>query len=514
MCKHRFGLGAIVGPLIGGVFTDLATWRWCFYVNLPCGAITVVAMIWLFKPQQEPLKQPLVKKILELDLIGNVILLVGSVMFFLALQYSSQHYSWSSPRVVGLLVASGVTLTIFIFWQRYRGDRALIPPSIINQRSVAASCFAAFFIYSAALIHIYYLPIWFQAIKGESAINSGISMIGYMLSNALFSLLAGFVVSMVGYYTPPAILGAAIGTIGCGLLTTLKVDSPAHVWIPYEFVAGAGLGIAIQQGFIAVQTVLRIDQLPIGTSAITAFQSAGGAVFISVGNSILQNELRSASNANLLPGIDIEEVIQKGATQFRTIVPAAALPELVIVYNNALQKVFTAAIPVAGLACIAACFLEWRSVRGDPKSGNSHEEDAPESITNANSVNTEKTEDTYTNTQHEIVQTDLQVGGHSENVLSHNESPSDHHSIYDDALTDQSMHTDALTEPSTMANSETNLDRINTVHPTNELEPSKPNSVYPNGARLSDFYTVPTAGSPHYGFWREPRLIPRPLGQI
>ena len=471
-------------------------------------------MIWLFKPQKEPLKQPLIKKILELDLIGNVILLIGSVMFFLALQYSSQHYSWSSPRVIGLLVSSGITLIIFIIWQKYRGDRALIPSRIINQRTVAASCCSAFFIYSAALIHIYYLPIWFQAIKGESAISSGVSMIGYMLSNALFSLLAGFVVSMVGYYTPPAIIGAAIGTVGCGLLTTLKVDSPAHMWIPYEFVAGAGLGIAIQQGFIAVQTVLPIDQLPIGTSAITAFQSAGGAVFISVGNSILQNELRSASNANLLPGVDIEDVIQKGATEFRSIVPAAALPELIIVYNRALQKVFTAAIPVAGLACIAACFLEWKSVRGDSKLTTPQEET---DSTNANSFNTETTEDTYTNTppQGETVQARANSEGSPVNSGVHNETQSDQHSIYEDALADHhSVHTDVFTEPSTMANSETNLDRANTANAPAESETTRLSAIYPNGARLSDFYMVPTAGSPHYGFWREPRLIPRPPGHV
>ena len=501
-----------MGPLIGGVFTDLATWRWCFYVNLPCGAVTVAAMIWLFKPQQEPLKQPLIKKILELDIIGNIILLIGSVMFFLALQYSSQNFAWSSPRIVGLLVASGITLIIFIFWQKYRGDKALIPPSIINQRSVAASCCAAFFVYSAALIHIYYLPIWFQAIRGESAISSGISMIGYMLSNALFSLLAGFVVSMVGYYTPPAIIGAAIGTVGCGLLTRLKVDTPAHLWIPYEFVAGAGLGIAIQQGFIAVQTVLRIDQLPIGTSAITAFQSAGGAVFISVGNSILQNELRSASNANLLPGVNIDEVIQKGATQFRSIVPAEALPQLIVVYNEALQKVFTAAIPVAGLACIAACFLEWKSVRGDSKSVGSSQE-ASDS-TNANSMNTETTEGTYTNTspRQEMAQANLPSEERLDNAYPHNDLQPDYRSVYEDALTDHSVHTDAFTEQSTMANSETDLDRTNNVHAVDGSEPSRPNAIYPNGARLSDFYMVPTAGSPHYGFWREPRLIPRPSG--
>lgn len=322
-------------------------------------------MIFLFRPQKETSEFiPLLQKILRLDPVGNALLLVASVMLFLPLQYNELGFAWGSARIIGLLTGSGVVAIIFIVWNRFKGDEALIPPKIIGQRSVAVSCVAAFFIYGVMLIHSYYLPIYFQAIRNASAIRSGVDMIAYMLANAFLSLFTGILVSKIGYYTPPAIIGGAIATVGCGLISTLQIDTSSAKWIGYEVLVAAGLGMSIQQGFIAVQTVLPLEQIPIGVAAIASFQSLGGSIFVSVGNSILHNALLSASSSQQLPGIDINHVISAGATMFRSFVPADALPALLNVYNTALQKVFIAAIPLAGLAFVAALGLEWKSVKG------------------------------------------------------------------------------------------------------------------------------------------------------
>ena len=322
-------------------------------------------MVFLFKPHKdvEESKKPLLVKIVALDLLGNSLLIVAAVMLFTALQFNDEGWAWGSAREIGLLVGFGMTAIIFILWQWRQGDDALLPPRIVLQRSVAAGAVAAFFIYGTLLIHAYYLPIWFQAIKGADAIQSGVDLIAYMVANALFSVLAGIVVSKVGYFAPPAIIGAAIGTVGCGLLTTLEVNSGPGQWVVYQVIISIGLGMAIQQGVIAVQTVLKLDQVPIGIAAIISMQSLGGAVFVSVGNNILQNTLNQASAANEIPDIDLKAVIKAGATQFRSIVPTATLPALLVVYNNALCKTFICAIPLSGLAFFASFFLEWKSVK-------------------------------------------------------------------------------------------------------------------------------------------------------
>ncbi|KAI9651374.1 hypothetical protein NHQ30_001415 [Ciborinia camelliae] len=359
-----FGVGATVGPLLGGVFTDLATWRWCFYFNLPVGGVTILAMVVFFNPKNNMnTKRPFGSRVLELDIIGNVLLLGACIMLFIALQYTEVGDSWSSSKIIGLLVGFGITIIIFGLWLSWRGAQALIPLDILKQRTVLASCLFSFFIYSALILHSYYLPQWFQAIKNTSAITSGVDMIPYVVCNAFFSLLAGVIVSKSGYFTPPSIIGTAIATIGCGLISTLQPNTPSPQWIGYEILSAAGFGIAIQQGFTAVQTVLPLEKIPIGTAAVVASQSFGGAIFVSVGNNILQNQLKSSADDGQLPGVDIQAVLDAGATGFRSVVDPDQLSALLIAYNGALQKVFIAAIPVIGLAFISSLFLEWKSVK-------------------------------------------------------------------------------------------------------------------------------------------------------
>ncbi|TQN74424.1 Efflux pump roqT [Colletotrichum shisoi] len=360
-----FGFGATVGPLLGGVFTDLVTWRWCFYMNLPVGAVTVAVFLLFFHPKRpsHP-QQTFLDRIMDLELVGNVFLLGACVMLFLALEFTTQGEAWSSIRVIGLLSGAGATAVVFAAWQWWKQDGALMPPAIITQKTVAASCVAAFTTYGALLIHSYFLPIWFQAIKGENAISSGVDMIPYVATNAFFSLLSGIFVSVVGYYVPPAVVGGMIATAGCGVLRLLSPDASTAQWIGFEIVVSAGFGMSIQQGFTAVQAVLPPDEISIGTAAVVASQSLGGAIFISVGNTLFQNHLLQASAQNMIPGVNIRAVLEGGATAFRTAVPESALPTLLTMDNEALRLAFTAAIPLAGVSAIAACFMEWKSVKG------------------------------------------------------------------------------------------------------------------------------------------------------
>lgn len=327
--------------------------------------MTLFVVAFFFKNVTNPRSQELgyLKRFTQIDLPGSGLILVSFTMLFLALEYNTSGYAWSSSLVVGLLCGFGTTFIIFLAWQWHRQDKALIVPSIILRRTVGAACLLAFFIYAVLILHGYYLPIWFQAIQGTSTKDSGVNMLTYVLPNSVFSLLTGIFITRVGYFTPPAIIGCAIATAGSGLISTLQPGTSTAKWAGFVCLVAAGVGMAIQQSFTAVQSVLRLEQIPIATAAVTCFQSLGGAVFISIGNSILANELRQASLANELPGIDVAAVLSAGATQFRSTVSPDALPLLINVYNSALQKVFIAAIPLAGIAFVSTLLMEWRNVK-------------------------------------------------------------------------------------------------------------------------------------------------------
>ena len=356
-----FGLGAIVGPILGGSFTDRVTWRWCFYFNLPLGGFIAIATI-LFLRFQSATTRPrrsLTQLIMEVDPVGNTILLGTAVMFFQAMQYSAEPHAWHTPRVIGLLAGAAAAFILFIASQWHKRERALIPPSIILRRNTSVGCTHSFFLYATLTVQVYYLPIWFQSCRAKSALDSGVATVPYLLGNSLLAIFTGAFVSKIGYFAPPAILGSAIATAGSGLLATLAVSMSSARWIGYEVLASVGLGMALQQGYVAAQSVLNAEQITVGSALVSAFQSLGGAISISVGNTVLLNGLYGAD----LPGVDINAVVAAGATGFRNLVPEERIPALLDVYNEALRKVFLIGAACSGLAFITALGLEWRSVK-------------------------------------------------------------------------------------------------------------------------------------------------------
>ncbi|KAL8794655.1 MAG: hypothetical protein Q9195_002851 [Heterodermia aff. obscurata] len=284
-------------------------------------------------------------------------------MLLLALQWGGIQYGWSSSRIIGLIVGAGVEFVLFIGWQAYKSDDALIPPSLIGQRTVAASFSATFCLSVTLFVHSYYLPYWFQAIQNRSAISSGVASIPYFASNFACAMIVGAIVTKTGYFSPPAVLGPVIGAVGCGLLTTLNVHTPTARWAGYEILTGGGVGIAFQQGVVAVQAVVSPKRVPIATATILFAQSLAGAIFVAVGNSVLRNKLESGLEAAKLPGVDIARVLAAGATEFRQIVPTNELSAMLDIYNHGLDAVFTIAIPTTALGSICALGMEWKSLK-------------------------------------------------------------------------------------------------------------------------------------------------------
>lgn len=232
-----FGLASIAGPLLGGLFTTKINWRWCFWINAPIGGLAIMILLIIlpaYPPPKTHVGESFMQRVTQFDPMGTSLLLPGLVLILLALQWGGNGYAWGSTQVVVSLVLGLLLLVAFAISQLWAGDNGTVPPRILSQRSIAAGAVVSLTFGSALIILTFYLPIWFQAIEGQSAFRAGIRLLPYFLGTVTFVIGSGFVVSKIGYYTPVLIAGTALMVVGCGLLTTFKVDTNNGEWIGYE----------------------------------------------------------------------------------------------------------------------------------------------------------------------------------------------------------------------------------------------------------------------------------------
>ena len=209
------------------------------------------------------------------------------------------------------------------------------------------------------------LPIWFQAIKGTNAVGSGIRLIASILSFVVFSTISGILVTVLGHYTPFIWSSAILMSIGTGLLATLSTDSSAGAWIGYQIIFGVGVGLGYQQIYVSVQNVLPPGDVPIATALMSMGQNLGGAIFVSVAESVFTNHL--SANLGQIPNLDVPKIVGAGATAFRQIVPADQLPAIYVAYNGAIRNAIYVAVATSASSALGAVLIEWKSVKGARK---------------------------------------------------------------------------------------------------------------------------------------------------
>ncbi|KAH8787843.1 major facilitator superfamily domain-containing protein [Diaporthe sp. PMI_573] len=292
------GISVSVSPVIGGALTQYATWRWCFWINVPAGAL-VVLIVLVFVPFAESSNKSnsnksFVEKLRHLDMIGLTLFLALICCILLALTWGGQKYGWGDSKIIGLFIGFGVLSMIFCIWQWKQGDFALIPPRVFLNRSICMGALALFGIYMAVNVYGYYFPIFFQSVQQVSIVDSGVRYLAFIVPQVVALATSGAVVTRWGYYVPYMIAGIAVSCVGGGLLTTIGIDTSTAKWASYLAVTGLGVGMCGQIPYMALQAVLDPTDVATG-NAIAVFTSQfAGSLGIAIGQNILIRKLYEA----------------------------------------------------------------------------------------------------------------------------------------------------------------------------------------------------------------------------
>ncbi|WP_082097530.1 MDR family MFS transporter [Demequina silvatica] len=364
-----FAVASVIGPLLGGWFTDSIGWEWCLWINVPLGAVAILSAIFFLHPNPRDRGRP------TLDVAGMVLLAIGASALVLFTSWGGGQYEWSDPIIIGLIALTVVAAVVFVLVER-RAAEPVMPLTLFGQANFNLTTAAGLLTGVAMFGTLAYMPTYLQMVEQVGATEAGLLMIPMMGAMLPTSILVGNAVSRTGRYKIYPIVGAAVVALGLFLLSTLTPDQTLwHVCL-YLAVFGLGLGMQMQTLVLIVQNTFPITMVGTATAGNNFFRQIGASLGAAVVGSIFTSNLIAMLTERIPP-----DVAAGGIDGANSLTPelVGTLPQeaqdiIIGSYNDALTPVFLYLVPLSLLALVLLLF-----VREVPLRGSVSEDAVPES---------------------------------------------------------------------------------------------------------------------------------------
>jgi EmrB/QacA subfamily drug resistance transporter len=354
-----FGATSVLGPLLGGLFTEHLSWRWVFYVNLPVGAVALTVIAAVLRIPRKDTRH-------VIDYLGTFLIASVATCLVLVASLGGTTWDWGSPQIVGLAVLGVLLAVVFVQVERAAAEPVL-PMKLFRVRTFTLSAVISFIVGFAMFGAMTYLPTFLQVVQGVTPTLSGVHMLPMVFGLLLSSTVSGQIVSRTGRWKVFPIAGTAVTTIGLLLLHQLDENSSTAVMSTYFFVFGLGLGLVMQVLVLIVQNAVSYQDLGVATSGATFFRSIGAsfgvAIFGTVFAGRLSDKLADAFRGARLPGGVSADALKSDPRGIHALPPALRAPA-VHAYASSITDVFLYAAPVALLGFVLAWFLKEDKLRG------------------------------------------------------------------------------------------------------------------------------------------------------
>ncbi|KAI9105494.1 major facilitator superfamily domain-containing protein [Phlyctochytrium arcticum] len=344
--------------MLGSVFG----WRWCFYINLPIGAIAI-AVVQIVLKMPSP-KGSIREKLHRIDYLGTALLTTGLILILVPLQLGGSEWEWSAPQTIALFIVGAVILAAFVFVELKVANEPIIPAAVFENRSVPAIVGIAFFLGACFYSLIYFVSIYFQVVNGDTATQAGVETMPLILGVSLTSIIAGQLMSRLGVYVPFFSVGGTLLTIGTGLISTLNATSNRGMQIGYLIFAGVDMGTMIQGRIIGIQASVQRERIAVATALVNFSQTLGGVIGMAIVGTVFNNVLAKKLEKNA-PGQSFQHITER-VTDIQNF-PEPLRSNVIRSLAESLNTTFLVTVPFAGMIIVLALFVkQYRREMGPP----------------------------------------------------------------------------------------------------------------------------------------------------